>query len=287
LPELRSLGRETWEEHSVAGDFRPSNVIEPAQLSFSPEGIPFSESYGDVYHTRSGGLGQARHVFLGGNGLPQRWRGRQRFVIVETGFGLGLNFLATWAAWRADPQRSAVLHFISFEKHPFALADLTAAHAALLAELASDASPTADEATRAAGRSDDCASADAALGELARMLQNAWPAVVAGRHELCFDEAQVRLSLVFADAREALPLLAGGTEVADAFYLDGFSPAKNPELWNASLLGELARLAAPGATLATWSVAAGVRQALAESGWQVEKRPGYSGKRQMLHAQRR
>ena len=268
-------------------------MIEPAQLSFSPEGIPFSEAYGDVYHTRSGGLGQARHVFLGGNGLPQRWRGRQRFAIAETGFGLGLNFLATWAAWRADPQRSAVLHFISFEKHPFALADLTKAHAALLAELAANvspsanASPTADEKRHEARRSDERASADAALGELARTLQDAWPAVVAGRHELYFDAAQVRLSLVFADAREALPQLARQGELADAFYLDGFSPAKNPELWNASLLGELARLAAPGATLATWSVAAGVRQALADSGWQVEKQPGYSGKRQMLHAQRR
>ncbi|MBK1679487.1 tRNA (5-methylaminomethyl-2-thiouridine)(34)-methyltransferase MnmD [Rhodocyclus tenuis] len=262
-------------------------MIEPAQLSFSPEGIPFSEAYGDVYHTRSGGIGQARHVFLGGNDLPQRWRGRERFVIVETGFGLGINFLATWAAWRADPQRCTQLHFISFEKHPFAVADLATAYSALLDAPASKPQPPMADDKRAATRHCcETGTADAALGELALDLQSVWPPTVAGRHELHFDQAQVRLSLVFADAREALPQLTQQAELADAFYLDGFSPAKNPELWNASLLSQLARLAAPGATLATWSVASGVRQALTDSGWQIEKLPGFSGKREMLRAHR-
>ena len=87
------------------------------------------------------------------------------------------------------------------------------------------------------------------------------------------------LRLVFADAQEALPILDGAV---DAFYLDGFSPAKNPDLWSPAVCRSLARLAAPGATLATWSVAGGVRRALSAAGFVVEKRPGFAGKRQML-----
>lgn len=243
---------------------REEASIEPAQLSFSPEGIPFSEDYGDVYHTKSGGVGQARHVFLGGNGLPQRWQGRERFVVVETGFGLGLNFLVTWAAWRADPQRAQQLDFISFEKHPFAAVDLARAHAALLA--APDESGMAPQL-------------EAELAALVAELVGAWPPLAPGRHDLAFDDGRVRLGLVFADATQALPRLSAPV---DAFYLDGFSPARNPDLWSEPLLAELARLAAPGATLATWSVAAAVRRSLAAAGWQLAKRAGFAGKREML-----
>lgn len=235
-------------------------MIEAAELSFSPDGTPFSAAYGDVYHTRAGGIGQARHVFLGGNGLPQRWRGRADFVIVETGFGLGLNFLATWAAWRADAARCERLHFVSFEKHPLSPADLASAHAASFA-------------------------ADAGgLAALAAELRDAWPPLAAGCHTLRFAGGALTLSLVFADAASALPRWPTR---ADAFYLDGFSPAKNPELWAPELLGALARLAAPGATLATWSVAARVRRSLADGGWRLAKVPGYCGKREMLRGEMR
>jgi tRNA 5-methylaminomethyl-2-thiouridine biosynthesis bifunctional protein len=87
-----------------------SEALVPARLAFQ-EGTPYSEAYGDVYHSVSGGPAQAAHVFLEGNSLPARWAGRERFVILETGFGLGLNFLATWQAWRRDPQRCARLHY--------------------------------------------------------------------------------------------------------------------------------------------------------------------------------
>ena len=87
--------------------------IQPAVLSFAPDGTPYSPVFDDVYHTSAGGLGQARHVFLGGNDLPERWRGRQRWVIVETGFGLGNNFLATWDAWRRDAARCERFVFVS------------------------------------------------------------------------------------------------------------------------------------------------------------------------------
>src|SRR5512139_1924078 len=96
----------------------------PARLAFTPDGTPFSEDYGDVYHSAEGGLAQARHVFLQGNGLPQRWRGRRSFTILETGFGFGLSFLAAWQAWRDDPARCGRLHFVSIEKHPFQDSDL-------------------------------------------------------------------------------------------------------------------------------------------------------------------
>ena len=102
----------------------------PARFDFTAEGVPHSPIYDDVYHSRAGALGQAQHVFLAGNGLPGRWAARRDFVIVETGFGLGLNFLATWAAWQTDPARCARLHYMAFELHPFSAADLQHLHAA-------------------------------------------------------------------------------------------------------------------------------------------------------------
>ena len=101
----------------------PAPIV-PATLSFQ-EGTPYSEAFGDVYHNAAGGIAEKRHVFLGGNALPGRWAGRERFVILETGFGLGLNFLLTLQAWRRDPARARRLHFVSIEKHPFEAPDLS------------------------------------------------------------------------------------------------------------------------------------------------------------------
>ena len=98
--------------------------IIPARLEHTPEGVLYSSAFADAYHSRDDALGQARHVFLAGNGLPGRWQRRERFTIVETGFGAGLNFLATWAAWREDPLRCARLHFVSCERQPFRREDL-------------------------------------------------------------------------------------------------------------------------------------------------------------------
>ena len=100
--------------------------LAPATVALDAEGRLYSPAYGDVYHSPAGALGQAEHVFLRGNGLPERWRGRDAFTVCETGFGLGLNFLALWRAWRDDPARSAVLRVLAVEGHPFALADLAA-----------------------------------------------------------------------------------------------------------------------------------------------------------------
>src|SRR6187549_1503537 len=113
--------------------------VVPARLARDAAGVAFSPEFQDVYHSRAGGLAQARHVFLGGNGLPERWGHREAFVILETGFGIGLNFLAAWDAWRTDPARPKRLHFVSVESRPFAREELAAALAPFegLAPLAS------------------------------------------------------------------------------------------------------------------------------------------------------
>jgi tRNA 5-methylaminomethyl-2-thiouridine biosynthesis bifunctional protein len=227
-----------------------SVCVVPAKLERTPEGIPYAPDFGDIYHSSAGGLAQARHVFLAGNGLPDRWRGCASFTILETGFGLGLNFLAAWHALRADPQGPARLHFVSVERHPFRAADLAEALAPF------------EE-----------------LQPLATALVAAWPPPLAGFHRLAFDGGRVQLTLLAGDARELLPQLEAR---ADALFLDGFSPARNPEMWSPEVVRELARLAAPGATLATWTVAGGVRAALADAGFPVEKREGFGPKREML-----
>ena len=236
--------------------------LQPATLSFAPDGTPYSATYDEVYHTRSGGLGQAQHVFLAGNGLPARWQGRERFVILETGFGLGLNFLATWAAWKSDPLRCARLHFISLEKHPLRAVDLAALYA-------NWAEPQSGH---------PCAP----LSAFAAQLLAQWPTLTPGFQRLHFDNEQVALTLIFGDATTELAQLDAQ---ADAFYLDGFSPAKNPDLWTPALCATLSRRAAPGATLATWSVASSVRDSLAAAGWSLNKAQGYAGKRTMLCGQ--
>src|SRR5258706_2849311 len=102
-------------------------AVPTATLARSGDGTAFSDEFQDIYHSTHGGLAQSRHVFLAGNRLPERWRGRDAFVVLETGFGLGLNFLAAWDAWRADPARARRLHFVSVESRPLARADLAAA----------------------------------------------------------------------------------------------------------------------------------------------------------------
>jgi tRNA 5-methylaminomethyl-2-thiouridine biosynthesis bifunctional protein len=225
-------------------------TVPTASLQRSPEGTPWSALFGDVYHSAGGGLAQARRVFLGGNDLPRRWAGRDAFTILETGFGLGVNFLAAWDAWRGDPRRSRRLHFVSVEARPFAAGDLREALAPL-----TEVAPLADA------------------------LVAAWPPPLAGFHRLHFESGNVILTLLLGEAMQSLPQLVA---TADALFLDGFAPARNPGMWSPEVVRELARLAAPGATLATWTVAGGVRTALADAGFRIEKRAGFGAKREML-----
>jgi tRNA 5-methylaminomethyl-2-thiouridine biosynthesis bifunctional protein len=227
--------------------------VVPAELAFADDGTPWSARYADLYHSAQGGLEQARHVFLAGNDLPTAWAGRQRFVILETGFGIGLNFLATWQAWRQChdyPQRCRRLHFVSVEKHPFRRDDLAALHARW-----------------------------PELADISAQLVDAWPLLVPGLHRLHFDNGAVTLTLVFGDAGDWLPRLS---LAADAIYLDGFSPDRNADLWSDAIMAQLRRLAASGATLATWSVAEEVTRRVTTADFAWEKRPGFGNKRYML-----
>ncbi|MHB1215897.1 MAG: bifunctional tRNA (5-methylaminomethyl-2-thiouridine)(34)-methyltransferase MnmD/FAD-dependent 5-carboxymethylaminomethyl-2-thiouridine(34) oxidoreductase MnmC [Thiobacillus sp.] len=226
-------------------------TIVPTRLEFK-DGVPYSGVYGDIYHSAAGGVGQAVHVFLQGCGLPAAWSHRSGFVILETGFGTGLNFLTTWAAWRDDAARPSRLHFLSVEKHPFQAADLARLHAHW-----------------------------PAFSDLSRELLANWPTLMPGFHRIALDGGRVQLTLMLGDALDCLPQVQAGV---DAFYLDGFAPDCNAEMWQAGLFDTLAQLAKPGAAAATYTVAAAARNGLEQAGFACEKRAGYGGKRHCLSA---
>ena len=223
------------------------------------QGTPRSPRFGDIYRSQGldglGGLAQSRHVFLQGCGLlgPEaRWQHRPHWTVLETGFGLGLNFLATWAAWRADPHRSRLLHFMSVEAFPV----------------------TAQDVLRSAAPWPE-------LRPLAQSLAERWWGLVEGVHRLRLDDGQVLLTLGIGPAAQRLPELSGQ---ADSVFLDGFSPDVNPELWSPSLLSQVAEHCRPGTQLSTWCVTRSVREALHHVGFDVERVPGLAPKRHALKA---
>ncbi len=216
-----------------------------------PGAPPFSPEYEDLYHPQAGALVQARHVFLAGNGLPQRWQGRERFVVLETGFGLGNNFLATWDAWQRDGQACRQLHFISIERHPLTRADLQQVHR------------------------------HSALKPLADSLVAAWPPLTPNLHRLSFDAGRVQLLLALGDVTAWLPEL---TAEVDAFMLDGFAPARNPQMWQPRLFKAMARLAAPGTTVATWTSSQAVHAGLKTAGFNAQLAQGTAGQRDITLA---
>ena len=231
----------------MSPDFQP---IVSAGACFSADGTLYSPRFEDVYASSQGALAQAQHVFLNGNDLPGRWHRAERFTIVETGFGAGINFLATWRALRNDRSATTRLHFVSVEKHPFGMAELESIH---------EHYPE--------------------VRDIAAQLRMRYPPLLPGFHRLHFDGGRVTLTLLFGDAAAMLRQLQAR---ADAFFLDGFAPAKNPLMWDKRIFVELARLANATATLATYTVAASVCRGLTEAGFAVEKRAGFANKRQML-----
>ncbi|GHA89004.1 tRNA 5-methylaminomethyl-2-thiouridine biosynthesis bifunctional protein MnmC [Algimonas arctica] len=218
-------------------------------LDFSVPGTPAAADFDDIYFSADGGLDEARAVFLTGCGLPERWMDRDVFTIAELGFGSGLNFLATWQAWQTSGAKGR-LHYISVEGFPFEQADL---HKALsqFPELSALAAPLIDQ----------------------------WPGPVRGLHRRHF--GNVTLTLIH-DA--VSPALRAQTFQADAWFLDGFSPAKNADMWSPAIIAEIARLSEPGARVATFTVAGDVRRSLNEAGFVVSRQPGFGHKRQRLEA---
>lgn len=222
-----------------------------AQLDWQ-DGQPVSTTFGDVYFSKSSGLEETRHVFLRHNQLAERWAAlpaEGQFTIGETGFGTGLNFLAAWQCFAEHAPATARLHFVSTEKYPLAPADLRQA-LALWPELA----PHASE------------------------LLSQYGTLTPGWHRLILQQGRVTLTLIVGDVLETLPQLDASV---DAWFLDGFAPSKNPEMWQPQLFAQLARLSAPEATFATFTSAGVVRRGLAAAGFAVHKVAGYGAKREM------
>ncbi len=230
-----------------------------ARLDWNEAGTPVSSEFGDVYFSNDNGLSETRYVFLQQNRLPERFshHDSDSFVIGETGFGTGLNFLATMAVFLEQAPLSgngSRLHFISVEKYPLTQADLRKALAAW-----------------------------PELATLSQDLIDQWPLPVSGCHRLLFADGRIRLDLWFGDIKEMLPQVPHpATGLVDAWYLDGFSPAKNPEMWTQDLFDDLARLARPDATLSTFTCAGFVRRGLIAAGFAMKKVKGHGSKREML-----
>jgi tRNA 5-methylaminomethyl-2-thiouridine biosynthesis bifunctional protein len=224
-----------------------------AQLDWDDQGRPRSRVFNDVYFSDQSGLEETRYVFLEQNNLAERFAAladNGRLVIGETGFGTGLNFLCAWQLFEQCAPAGARLHFVSVEKFPLSPEDLRRA-LALWPELK--------------------VHADQLLGQ--------YVAIHQGFQRMTLANGRVTLTLLIGDALEQLPQLDGHV---DAWFLDGFAPAKNPEMWTAELFAELARLAAPGATLSTFTSTGWVRRLLNAAGFKMKRTPGIGHKWEIL-----
>lgn len=228
-------------------------TIQHAQLDWDENGNPISRAFADVYFSNESGLAETRHVFLTQNDLHARFTALPasgRLVIGETGFGTGLNFLCAWQLFEACATPGARLQFVSVEKFPLSRADLTRA-----LDLWPELKPFADQ------------------------LLAQYVAIHEGFQRLVFDGGRVTLTLLIGDALQMLPQLDGPI---DAWFLDGFAPAKNPEMWTPELFAELARLAAPGSTIGTFTSTGWVRRALNAAGFKMKRVPGIGHKWEVL-----
>jgi tRNA U34 5-methylaminomethyl-2-thiouridine-forming methyltransferase MnmC len=220
--------------------------------------MPYSPEFGDHFYCREDGRAECGHVFLAGNGLPERWATGGRFVIGELGFGTGLNFCETWRVWKgrersgSDGHEGNSLHFISFELHPMDRASICKALSRW---------PEIDAECRA--------------------LVEQWPGEPQGVIDLRFGD-DVRLTVICGDAPASL---AGSDLLFDAWYLDGFAPSRNPAMWSEDILRAVHDHTRPGGTFATYAAAGFVRRNLVAAGFAVERRPGFAGKREMLCGQ--
>lgn len=215
-------------------------------------GNAVSDLFDDPFHSVSDGQAETRHVFLAANGLPERWALRPYFSIAELGFGTGLNFLETWRIWRETRPYSGQLSFTSFEAFPL----------------------STDQMQNALARFPELAGLAERLFDA---LPSRWPPE--GEERPVRVDRQTQLMVVIGDARKTVADWPGS---ADAWYLDGFSPAKNPEMWEPHLLDTVCRKTARGGTFATYTAAGDVRRALSAAGFTVEKQPGFGTKRDML-----
>ena len=226
-------------------------MVERGQVDWEPSGAPRSRRFQDVYCSREDGLAETKAVFLAGCGLPDAWRGRNHFVVGELGFGTGLNILALLQLWRDSRPPGGRLHVFSVEAYPL----------------------SAGDAARALAGWPE-------LSDLAAPLLARWP-TSGGFHRLEVPELGASIDVAIAEVAEALAAWNGE---ADAWFLDGFSPAKNPQMWRDEVLALVAQRSAAGARIATFSVAGAVRRGLQAQGFTVAKRPGFGAKGERLEA---
>lgn len=222
------------------------------RLNWAEDGSPRSGRFGDVYFSRDDGLAETRAVFLEGCGLPDAWAGRTDFTVAELGFGTGLNIVALLDLWRRDRPEGGRLHVFTIEGYPL----------------------SAEEAARAL-----IAWPEVALP--AATLLSRWPAATPGFHRIDLPEFGAVIDLAVGEVEWALSQWSGA---ADAWFLDGFSPALNPGMWSEQVMTLVAARSAPGARVATFTVAGAVRRGLTQHGFTVEKKPGHGRKRERLEA---
>ena len=225
----------------------PEPIDWPDDLSGSTRRARHNPRFGDCYRSEHGALEQVRDVFLAGCGLPEAWQSKHQWRILETGFGLGLNFLVTWAAWKADPLRPQLLHFVSTEAYP----------------------ASADDVLRNAG-------AHPQLLPLANALKAQLWGLLPGFHRLVFEAGRVLLTLCIGDAKV---MLRQQQFQADSIYLDGFNPEKNPGSWDMHTFKAVARCCRRGTRLASGPLAHAVRDNLGQAGFVVHKTPDMTPKR--------
>ncbi len=211
--------------------------------------MPYSPAFGDHFYCQTDGRLECGHVFLAGNGLPERWAGAQNFLIGELGFGTGLNFAETFRNWKLKRAEGQHLHFMSFELYPM----------------------RRDEIDRALSHWPEIDAERIALAA-------AWPDQPEGTVSLKLDE-QTTLSVVCGRALDGVAAAEAGF---DAWYLDGFAPSRNADMWSQELMTLVCEKTVPGGTFATYAAAGFVRRNLGTAGFAVERRPGFAGKREML-----
>ena len=239
-------------------DNQPWTPADTAELAWEDNALPRALAFDDIYYSREDGLAESRHVFIDGNDIARRLLEPETrpLVIGETGFGSGLNFLLTWQAWRKAPATRRRLHFLSVERYPL----------------------KQEELRRALAPWDE-------LEPLSAQLAAHYPIPVRGPHRLVFEEGQVILDLWLEDAAEAYADMASrNTTRVDAWYLDGFAPSRNADMWQAPLLRSIGALSNAGASAATFTAASQVRRDLASAGFTVTRVPGFGRKRESLRA---
>lgn len=221
------------------------------------KGAPRSDQFDDIYFSAEDGLAETKHVFLDGNGLPEAWetkgQDKKAFTICETGFGTGLNFLSAWKLFEETANPDQTLDFISFEKYPLTPEAIRAA-----------LSPWAEF-----------------FGDRIDILCAEYPLRIAGFHRIKIS-SQITLTLIFDDVNDAIPQLMASV---DCWFLDGFTPAKNPDMWSETLFQNMARLSNHGTTFSTFTAAGDVRRGLSRAGFSVEKQKGFGRKRDMIIGQ--